>query len=218
MITMPRDSAEIELTGGLLTSLDISWTEAADPNGNAVVYIWQLSPDTTFQNLLVNVNTGTKAMVSFNYSMLDSLPAAVGVGMDAGVTLYHRVNSSDGSLQSEGEASAVVLIRGGLTNVDDKSAETAPTTFTLNGNFPNPFNPSTQISFDLPEAAQVQLLVYDLLGRNVFAKNYGNVSAGFDQSITVNGENWASGVYVDQLKMNATDMTTSVMGKFMLLK
>jgi hypothetical protein len=42
-----------------------------------------------------------------------------------------------------------------------------PSNFKLYQNFPNPFNPSTTISFSLPKAGQVKLLVYDLSGRGV---------------------------------------------------
>ena len=42
-----------------------------------------------------------------------------------------------------------------------------PETYALRQNFPNPFNPSTEILFDLPEGAMVSLVVYDVLGREV---------------------------------------------------
>ena len=42
-----------------------------------------------------------------------------------------------------------------------------PTEFTLQQNFPNPFNPNTNISYQLPIAGNVTLKVYDLLGREV---------------------------------------------------
>lgn len=42
-----------------------------------------------------------------------------------------------------------------------------PSAITLDGNYPNPFNPSTTIHFTLPEASQVTVEVYDLVGRRV---------------------------------------------------
>ena len=42
-----------------------------------------------------------------------------------------------------------------------------PLEYALNGNYPNPFNPTTTISFSVPETAEIQIAVYDLLGRQV---------------------------------------------------
>ncbi len=44
---------------------------------------------------------------------------------------------------------------------------TKPTTFSLEQNYPNPFNPATIIRYELPVVAEVKLVVYDLLGREV---------------------------------------------------
>ena len=42
-----------------------------------------------------------------------------------------------------------------------------PSIYTLHQNFPNPFNPKTQINYDLPKDALVELVIYDVMGRNV---------------------------------------------------
>ena len=42
-----------------------------------------------------------------------------------------------------------------------------PGEFALHPNFPNPFNPTTMIAYDLPDASDVQLDIYDLMGRNI---------------------------------------------------
>ena len=51
--------------------------------------------------------------------------------------------------------------------LEKASGANLPTAFTLNANYPNPFNPMTKISFSLPEAQEVELAVYSLDGRRV---------------------------------------------------
>jgi hypothetical protein len=54
----------------------------------------------------------------------------------------------------------------GITGVDGEQG-TTPLTYALGQNYPNPFNPTTRIAFTLPIASQVELIVYDVLGRQV---------------------------------------------------
>ena len=69
-----------------------------------------------------------------------------------------------------------------------------PTSFALNTGYPNPFNPSTTISFSIPEHAHVQLRVFDLLGRLVQTLMNDDKESG-RYSTTWNALGMPSGVY-----------------------
>ncbi len=69
-----------------------------------------------------------------------------------------------------------------------------PETYALQQNFPNPFNPSTEILFDLPEDAMVSLVVYDVLGREVARLVQEELRAGTHR-VRFDARNLPSGVY-----------------------
>ncbi|HXX65210.1 MAG TPA: discoidin domain-containing protein, partial [Bacteroidota bacterium] len=69
-----------------------------------------------------------------------------------------------------------------------------PLRYALHENYPNPFNPSTVISFDLPRASEVSLRIYDLLGREVATLVHGMVAAGAHR-VSWRAADLASGVY-----------------------
>ena len=74
-----------------------------------------------------------------------------------------------------------------------------PQLFEVSQNYPNPFNPATEISFGLPEAAQVSLTVYNTLGQTVTSIDLGQMAAG-DHIVRWDGSGHASGVYFYRLK------------------
>lgn len=78
---------------------------------------------------------------------------------------------------------------------DHRTADAVPDVFALHGNFPNPFNPTTEIQLDLPTAARVQVVVYDLGGREVVRLVDGRLPAGRRQ-IRFNAETLSSGTYL----------------------
>ena len=80
----------------------------------------------------------------------------------------------------------------------DKS-ENRNNTFSLNQNSPNPFNPSTNISFSLPENSFVKLVVYDITGREISVLADDNFSAG-NHSVLFNASSLPSGVYFYRLE------------------
>jgi hypothetical protein len=84
-----------------------------------------------------------------------------------------------------------------------------PKEFAVHPNYPNPFNPSTTIKFDLPEPSHVSLVIYDVLGRKVVELENGVKDAGYHnvQWSTDNGQ-LSSGVYF--ARFVATDANGSV--------
>jgi hypothetical protein len=74
-----------------------------------------------------------------------------------------------------------------------------PAQYALSQNYPNPFNPSTTIYYALPEAAYVELIVYDVLGNEVSTVVNEEKPAGINE-VEWNASNVPSGVYFYQLK------------------
>jgi hypothetical protein len=74
-----------------------------------------------------------------------------------------------------------------------------PRVFFLHQNYPNPFNPSTTIKFELPRALEVNLTVFDILGREVSVLVKDRRDAGF-YGVKLDGSNLASGVYFYRLQ------------------
>lgn len=74
-----------------------------------------------------------------------------------------------------------------------------PTVYSLEQNFPNPFNPATTIKYQLPKAGFVTLKIFDVLGREVttLVKQY-QFAGRF--SVDFNASKLSSGVYIYELK------------------
>ena len=73
-----------------------------------------------------------------------------------------------------------------------------PSKFALYHPHPNPFNPATTIRFDLPEAGNVKLVVYDILGREAAVIADGFYPAGY-HSVVFDGSDLANGIYFARL-------------------
>ena len=81
----------------------------------------------------------------------------------------------------------------------DKTTEVTPDGYLLQSNYPNPFNPSTTISFSIPEAQHVSLIVYDALGREVARLIDAGLGSG-SHTVTFDGQNLSSGVYIYRIR------------------
>ncbi len=91
------------------------------------------------------------------------------------------------------------------------NVENIPLAYHLSGNYPNPFNPMTEISFDLPEPQKVELVVYAVDGRRITTLKSGQMPAG-RHTVTWTGrddagERVASGIYFCRLEAGAFRQT-----------
>ena len=76
----------------------------------------------------------------------------------------------------------------------EKENDKIPNEYTLHQNFPNPFNPSTTISFSIPEEEFVSLKVFNTLGEEITELLNETKSAG-NYSVLFNAEELPSGIY-----------------------
>jgi len=140
------------------------------------------------------------------YLSQSSLDAEFGLGTATSIELLEII-WPDAEIQTFTSLplnSVLTIVQGQTTGIDDGLDET-PTTFAMQRAYPNPFNPSTTVVFDLPRAESVDLRVYDLAGRLVRSlldddlKIQGRHSVvwdGTDQS----GRVQPAGVYLLQLR------------------
>jgi hypothetical protein len=95
-------------------------------------------------------------------------------GRDANISISYKGITASGELAGQMTRSMTI--------------ENIPDEFVLYSNYPNPFNPITKIDYGLPEASNVQLIIYDILGREVTTLVNGVQEPGY-KSITWHGTN-----------------------------
>jgi len=152
-------------------------------------YVWQMR--------LVASNTGRRStnglMQHFgtgDAAIIDSLILEWPSGLSE---TYTGLATNQVLSLTEGEAT-------GLEN--DITAVNRPETYMLDQNYPNPFNPATTISWQLAAGSQVELHLYNVLGKKVATLVSKHMSAG-KHSYRFDGSNLASGIYYYQLTAGA---------------
>jgi hypothetical protein len=112
----------------------------------------------------------------------------------------------------------VTLTRVAGTTSVEPVADGIPKVYELSNNYPNPFNPSTQIQYAVPRASNVSLVIYNVLGQQVRTlvdapQNAGRYTVTWDGRDNL-GRVVGSGVYF--YRMNAGE--TSLVKKMLMLK
>jgi hypothetical protein len=89
-------------------------------------------------------------------------------------------------------------------NSNSTAEKALPKESSLSGNYPNPFNPTTIISYQLSAVSNVNLIVYDVLGREVATLKDGMKNAG-SYFATFDGSRLSSGIYFVRFTVQPQD-------------
>ncbi|MCL5029420.1 MAG: T9SS type A sorting domain-containing protein [Bacteroidetes bacterium] len=98
------------------------------------------------------------------------------------------------------------------TDVKTNPANTVPVSLVLYGNYPNPFNPSTKISYSIPKEGEVTLSIYNMLGQLVSNVNLLHQTSGI-HVYDFNANTLASGVYFYRLSLKSNDNGLNYLSK-----
>ncbi|RCL68280.1 MAG: T9SS C-terminal target domain-containing protein [Rhodothermaeota bacterium MED-G64] len=117
------------------------------------------------------------------------------IGVSAGVyqTKLQLINNSQSSIV---EIPVTLSVSTAVSNEEDPLR---PSEFRLSPAYPNPFNPQTTLSFEIPEASVVSLEVFDILGRRVQTLTNEPFAAG-THAITLDATSLSSGLYMVRMQ------------------
>jgi hypothetical protein len=186
----------------------LKWQKA---NNEALVYPWELLYIVSYDTLS-NFSTAFEVNVGLDTAL--QVPA-----LKKGKTWFWRVLAKNYYGDSLSSDTGAFFISPTATNITDMV--TAPDRHILLSNFPNPFNPSTTITFELPHDGFVSIKIYDLTGRLVRTLMNEQKLAGL-HAIQWNGTDdvghkVAAGVYLYQIEFTNSNGETMTLTKKMSL-
>ena len=175
----------------------LEWTESADVDQDTIEYIIYAKVG---QYPLEEIYDTTS--LSYPIPYRDIAVEAFRNVPGNNATIRFSVWAYDGtdSLKINGEDRVLYVNRYEYLQLDNNGI---PNAFALHGNYPNPFNPTTQIRFDLPYRGNVNIHIYNMLGQKVKVFSMPNTPPG-RHAITWNGTNQkgqalSAGVYLYQM-------------------
>ena len=172
--------------------------------GDFVGY-WQLQPRMNYFQVLTSDGTTPLLTLGFDVTDLEN-KAFIMLASPTSDSTFTLVGFDGDGNRIDGSAPARAI--------------EAPAAEALNvvGNYPNPFNPSTSISFDLAEPARVSLEVIDMLGRRVMNVPAQRLEAGAGHTFAVDGSGLASGIYLYRVIAQTNTQTLTHTGRMILSK
>lgn len=184
------------------TQFMIRW-EDEDPDDNAIIYLYYDDDSTGYNGQLIpgafNIYEDDPAD-SFLWNV-SGLPEGdywvLGFIMDSEAMEWYY---SDGPL----------IVDHNWVGMGSDQQKPSPEDFQLESIYPNPFNSSTTIRFGLPQAAGVQIRIYDSMGRLQDKPFDGYLSAGF-HNVAWSPKNLPSGIYVVEVSTTTLNQRAKVL-------
>ncbi|MBE0570147.1 MAG: serine hydrolase [Ignavibacteriaceae bacterium] len=162
------------------------------------------SQSVTLENLYINMSTDDSSITYISGSLsINSLAPGQTIIPSGSFTVRVDTNTFSGEFKFNFNIYSNTLLYWYdsftyiITEVEDN--ESLPFTYNLEQNFPNPFNPNTNIKFRIADFEFVSLKVYDLLGREIVTLINEEKPAG-EYEVEFNASNLPSGIYFYQLR------------------
>lgn len=173
------------------------WTSAG--NHPTITYAFKIRKGGTSQNTdrkITSDNSGSDTAISLRKSFLDSLAASLGTVNDSVLCIW-SATAYNGIDSITSNSFIVVLKRDGVGISSISSV--VPEKFELGNNYPNPFNPVTNIEFSIQKTSNTNLSVYDVSGKLVSTLVNQVLSPGV-YKYDFNATNLSSGIYFYRLE------------------
>jgi len=192
----PSASAGEDQSVGLGGVVMLDGSGSSDQDGTIASYLWSQISGTS-----VALSSPSEATTTF------TAPVAENILVFA-LSITDELGGTDSDTVS-------VLVQNTTTSVDQN---TIPNELKLFGNYPNPFNPITEIMFQVLKQTEISLTIYNVAGQSVWTKNLGQKEKGFYRvpwkGETTTEQPVVSGIYF--YRINVGDK--HLMGKMSLVK
>jgi len=207
----PSDGATLMIQGDENDEIVISWEPAPTAATASVIYTFYIlaSVEDALEDALHQLTSdgdGSETTLTVTVAALQQL---FGLSNGQNTDVFWTVVAATGDEQREAsERFALRAEQGVVTDIPVDG--TIPASFTLAQNFPNPFNPSTSISYAIPDEQHVYLAVYDMLGRQISVLVNQAQAAG-TYSVTWNASELSSGIYLYRMEAGTFMQTRRMM-------
>ena len=155
--------------------LNENYNQTIEARGGTLPYHFSVYAGTLPPDLALDPNTG---VISGQFTSVDTF------------TFTIRCTDSSAPVKIDDQDYTVIVQNSEGVSEDGN----VPTDFMLLGNYPNPFNSSTIIRLNLPQAGQIRIDIYNMLGQKIETLYDGFMSAG-EKEVVWNGGDVSSGVY-----------------------